>query len=487
MKILYATSEAQPFASSGGLAEVAGSLPKALVGEGVECSVIMPYYKKAISSELQADFEFVTEFYVPVGWRCQYCGVLKAEVSGVTYYFIDNEYYFSRDFGIYGYYDDAERFAFFSRAVLETIKHTGNIPDIINSNDWQCALIPVYFNIYYRYQHDMRDIRNVFTIHNIQYQGRYGFDLLEDVLSIPRHMGMLVEYDGDVNLMKGALEVADKITTVSPTYALEILDPWFAHGLDRALTSKAFKTCGFLNGIDTDLYNPATDPIIAENFSFKKKGGKKTCKAELFEKVGLPVGDDAAENGNASADTAPVIAMITRLVGHKGLDLVREVFDDIVNLGYKVIVLGSGEHEYEAFFHEAQNRFPGRVAFVCGFVPDLARMIYAGADIFLMPSKSEPCGLAQMISLRYGTIPVVRATGGLKDSIVDVGESTGTGFTFHDYNAYHMLDTLKRAHDYYNDKKAWGALVTRAMKTDFSWKKSAKLYMGLYEELCNWT
>ena len=474
MKILYATSEAQPFAGTGGLAEVAGSLPKALAGEGCVSWVVMPYYKKSISPERQSEFEFITDFYVPVGWRSQYCGVFKTELSGVTYYFLDNEYYFSRDFGIYGYYDDAERYAFFSRAVLEMIKHTGDIPDIINSNDWQCALIPVYFNIYYRYQHDMRKIRNVFTIHNIQYQGKYGFELLEDVLSIPRHIGMLVEYDGDINFVKGALESADKITTVSPTYSEEIFDPWFSHGLDRALANKAYKTCGFLNGIDTEFYNPATDKEIAENFSLRKKSGKKACKAALLEKSGLPAGDQ------------PVLGIITRLVEHKGLDLVRAVLDDIVNMGYKVVVLGSGESEYEEFFHRARERHPQSVSFTCGFVPALSRQIYAGADAFLMPSKSEPCGLAQMISLRYGTIPVVRATGGLKDSIVDCGDEGGTGFTFLNYDSSDMMNALERAHACYGDKKLWSQLVARAMKADFSWKRSAKLYIGLYEELYGW-
>jgi starch synthase len=474
MKILYAASEAQPFAMSGGLADVAGALPKALVEEGVECSVIMPYYKKTIDEKQQKKFKFVTEFYVPVGWRSQYCGVYKTEVSGVTYYFVDNEHYFKRDFGIYGYYDEAERYAFFSRAVLETIKHTGDIPDIINSNDWQCALIPVYFAIYYRFQHDMRRIRNVFTIHNIAYQGKYGFDLLEEVLSIPRHMGALVEYDGDVNLMKGAFEVADKITTVSPTYAEEIFENWFACGLENALANKGFKTCGFLNGIDIDVYNPATDTAIPEKFSLRKMSGKAACKSALLEKVGLPDGDE------------PVIGIISRLVEHKGFDLVKAVFDDIVSMGLKVVILGSGEDEYQGFFHDAQNRFPDKVSFTCGFIPELARMIYAGADMFLMPSRSEPCGLAQMISLRYGTVPVVRATGGLKDSIADCGEENGLGFTFQAYNAHDMLDSIGRAYDMYNDKKAWKELITRAMKADVSWKKSAKLYIGLYEELMNW-
>ncbi|MCL1902969.1 MAG: glycogen synthase [Oscillospiraceae bacterium] len=482
MKILYAASEAQPFAKSGGLADVAGSLPKALVNEGVECTVIMPYYKNSIPQELQDDIKFVTQFYVPVGWRCQYCGMFKTEIAGVTYYLLDNEYYFKRDYGLYGYFDDAERFAFFSRAVLEAIKQTGDIPDIINANDWQCALIPVYFNIYYRYQHDMRNIRNVFTIHNIQYQGKYGYDILEDIISIPRHLASLVEYDGSVNFMKGAFEVADKITTVSPSYADEIGEAWCAHGLDRALANKKYKTCGFLNGIDVDEYNPATDRDIAETFSIKKKTGKKTCKAELFEKAGLPI-DDA---NTADTGDEPVIGIVSRLVQHKGLDLIKGVFDEIMGLGFKMIILGTGENEYETFFHDMQNRFPGRVSFTCGYVPDLSKMIYAGADMFLMPSWSEPCGLAQMISLRYGTIPVVRATGGLKDSIIDCGEDQGTGFTFHDYNAHHMLDALKRARECYDDKKAWNALMNRAMKADFSWGKSAKLYIGLYEELCSW-
>ncbi|MDR0197348.1 MAG: glycogen synthase, partial [Oscillospiraceae bacterium] len=377
-----------------------------------------------------------------------------------------------------GYYDDAERFAYFSRAVLETVQHIGDIPDIINSNDWQCALIPIYYNIYYRYQHNMRDIKNVFTIHNIQYQGHYGFDLLEDVLSIPRHLSRLVEYDGDVNFMKGAIEVADKVTTVSPTYAEEILDPWFSHGLDRALASKRYKTCGFLNGIDTDLYNPATDDAIAANFSSGKKAGKKICKAALLEEAGLP--EDGEE---------PVLGIISRMVEHKGFDLIKNVFDDIVGAGYKVVVLGSGDSVYENFFNEASQRFPGRVSFTCGYIPDLAKKIYAGADMFLMPSKSEPCGLAQMISLRYGTIPIVRATGGLKDSIVDCGDEsgTGTGFTFLTYNAQDMLNAIKRAYGYYCDRKGWNSLVARAMKADFSWKRSARLYMGLYEELCSWT
>ncbi|MDR2559994.1 MAG: glycogen synthase, partial [Oscillospiraceae bacterium] len=417
MKILYAASEAQPFAASGGLADVAGSLPKALVKEGCECTVVMPFYKNTIKEEQQKKFKFLTSFNIPVGWRTQYCGVFTYTApDGVAYYFLDNEYYFRREFGIYGYYDDAERYAYFSRAVLEMLFHIDYKPDVINSNDWQCALIPVYYHIYYRYNEVLKNIRNVFTIHNIAYQGQYGKNLLEEILSIPLHMVNIVEYDGDVNFMKGAIEVADKVTTVSSTYAAEILDPWFSHGLDRILIDKQYKTCGFLNGIDIDMYNPATDKDIAANFSLKSKAGKKACKTALLEEVGL------AASGSAESETdEPIIGICTRLVEHKGLDLIKEVFDRIVHLGFKVVILGSGHPAYEQFFDEMKFRYPDKVAFIKGFIPALAKKIYAGADIFLMPSKSEPCGLAQMISLRYGTIPIVRATGGLKDSIVDFG------------------------------------------------------------------
>ncbi|MDR2533059.1 MAG: glycogen synthase [Oscillospiraceae bacterium] len=476
MKILYAASEAQPFAASGGLADVAGSLPKALVKEGHECAVVMPYYKNTIKPEHQKKITFLTSFNVPVGWRAQYCGVFTYDApDGVKYFFLDNEYYFKRDFGIYGYYDDAERYAFFSRAVLEMLHHVDYKPEIINSNDWQCALIPVYYQIYFKYDSELKNIRNVFTIHNIAYQGQYGMNLLEEILSIPRHMANIVEYDRDINFMKGAIEVADKVTTVSPTYATEILDPWFSHGLDRVLTSKQYKTCGFLNGIDTDMYNPQTDPDIPAKFSVKSKAGKKICKAKLLEEVGL-----------ASDSDEPVIGIISRLVEHKGFDLIKQVFDRIVEQGFKVVILGSGDPHYEQFFIDAHRRHPDKVSFTCGYFPPLAKRIYAGSDMFLMPSKSEPCGLAQMISLRYGTVPIVRATGGLKDSIIDCGEKDGTGFTFLNYDAEDMFGATERAFNAYNDRKAWNALVTRAMKADFSWSVSAKLYIGLYEELISW-
>ena len=472
MRILYAASEARPFAASGGLADVAGSLPKALCAAGQEACVVMPYYVNSFKPEQKEKMNYITNFPVPVGWRSQYCGLFSQQVDGVTYFFIDNEFYFKRDNGLYGYFDDAERYVFFSRAVLEMLKYIQFKPQVINSNDWQCALIPVYYDLFYRNAGGCYDnIKHVFTIHNIGYQGQYGLDLVKDIVGIPPHKVNIIEYDGDINFMKGAIEVADKVTTVSPTYAKEILDPWFSHGLDRILASKQYKTCGFLNGIDTDMYNPATDPSIPANFTVSKKAGKKICTQKLLEEVGLPQGDE------------PVLGMVSRLVEHKGFDLVKCVFDDIINLGYKVVILGSGEAQYEQFFHEMRWKYPDRVAFTCGYIPDLAKKIYAGANMFLMPSKSEPCGLAQMISLRYGTIPIVRKTGGLADSIVDCGDENGTGYTFQSYNAHDMLYAVKRAKDCYWNKTEWNKLVTRAMKADFSWKQSAKLYIGLYKEL----
>ncbi len=474
MKILYAASEAQPFVSSGGLADVAGSLPKALAEAGNSCSVVIPYYKNSIKPELQEKLEYITNFNVPVGWRSQYCGIFKADVDGVTYYLIDNEYYFKRDFGIYGYYDDAERFAFYSRAVLEMVQQLDLQPDIINSNDWQTALVPVYYSIYYKHQYNMWGIKNVFTIHNIQYQGQYGLELLEDVLSIPLHLASIMEYDGDVNFMKGAIETADKVTTVSPSYAAEILDPWFSHGLDRELKNKTYKTTGFLNGIDTEMYNPETGKLISANYTSDNTRGKSTCKARLLEELKLPLGDE------------PVMAMITRLVEPKGIDLVKCVSEEILSLGFKLVVLGSGEQDYESFFRSMQDAHPDKVRFTCGFDAELARRIYAGADMFLMPSKSEPCGLSQMIAMRYGTIPIVRSVGGLKDSVPDAEneDGKGLGFTFCTYNALDMLSAITRAENAYKDKRRWNLLVSKAMKADFSWKQSAKLYLGLYEELC---
>ena len=473
MNILYTASEALSYAASGGLADVAGSLPAAINAQGHDCRVVIPLYGQ-IKDELKADLTFLMNFTVPVAWRNQYCGVFVGNVNGVTYYLLDNEYYFGRN-GLYGFYDDAERFVFFSRAVLELIRYIDFKPNVINANDWQTALVPVYYDVFYRYQSGYEDIKTVFTIHNIQYQGRYGLELIGDIMGIPLYHTDLLSYDGDVNFMKAAIEVSDKVTTVSPTYANEILDPWYSHGLDRALAGKQYKLCGFLNGIDQNVYNPETDPIIAKNYSLKDKSGKKICKKALCEELGISDGKE------------PIIGIVTRFVSHKGLDLIKYVFEDIVNLGYKFAILGSGEKIYEDFFTEMHYRYPDRVGVKLGFIPALSKKIYAGADMFLMPSQSEPCGLAQMISLRYGTIPIVRETGGLKDSIQDAGDPNGqlmgNGFTFKTYNAHDMLDACARARGYYDNKMKWGRLVNNAFKQDFSWAKSAKLYIGLYENM----
>ncbi len=469
MKILYCASEALPYVASGGLADVAGSLPVALNAAGHDCRVVVPMYA-SIKSELRASLEYVTNFYVPVAWRNQYCGIFKGVQNGVTYYLIDNEYYFKRN-GIYGHYDDAERFTFFSRAILEMIKHIDFIPDIINANDWQTALVPVYYSLFYKNQKDLGGIKTVFTIHNIQYQGKYGMELCSEVIGLPDYARGIVEYDNCVNFMKGAFETADKITTVSPTYAQEILNPYFSHGLDPVLWSKQYKLTGFLNGIDQNVYNPETDKALPKNFTKDNKSGKAECKKKLLEEMGLPVGDE------------PVMGIVTRLVSHKGLDLVKRVFEDMVHLGYKFTILGSGEKQYEDFFREMAYRYPERVGVKIGFIPDLAHRIYAGADMFLMPSQSEPCGLAQMVSLRYGTIPIVRETGGLKDSIIDCGGEGGNGFTFKTYNAHDMLDATVRARALYDNKKKWSSLVDHALNEDFSWARSAELYLGLYREL----
>lgn len=469
MKVLYAASEAVPLIASGGLADVAGALPKAIRNRRIACRVVLPLYQD-IKQEYRDKFKYITNFYVDVSWRKQYCGVFEYNHNGVVYYLLDNEYYFKRP-GLYGYYDDAERFAFFSRAVLEMLRHIDYKPDIIHANDWQTALISVYYKLFYQFQEGFENIRNVFTIHNIQYQGKYGLDILESVLGIPKDQLSVVESDGCVNFMKGAVQVADKVTTVSPSYANEILTPWYSHGLDSILSMNQYKLCGILNGIDNARYNPEADEEVYANFSASDLDGKKTNKEELLNELGL------------KDDGSPVLSMVTRLVDHKGVDLVRAVFDDIIAEGYKVVILGSGEKEYEDFFSAMKEKYPDRVALVVGFIPALAKKIYAASDMFLMPSKSEPCGLAQMISLRYGTIPIVRETGGLRDSIFDCGSLNGNGFTFKTYNAYDMLDAIRRAKNLYYDSENWKGLVQYAMGCDYSWKKSAASYVDMYKEI----
>lgn len=470
MKVLYATSEAYPYAMSGGLADVAGALPKALRKRLIGCRIVMPMYD-GISSELRANMQFITSITVPVAWRRQYCGIFEAKHDGVIYYLIDNQYYFKRG-GLYGQYDDAERFAFFSRAVLEIIPYIDFVPDIIHCNDWQTALVPVFLDTLYRCVDTYKNIKTVFTIHNIQYQGKYGTELISDVLGLPPETAHIVEYDRCVNLMKGAIECADRVTTVSPTYAEEIKNPWYSHGLDRIICDRSFKLSGIVNGIDTDVYNPETDTHLWQNYTVDDLSGKQVNKAELQKLCGLPERPDV-----------PVIGMVTRLVTHKGLDLVKFVFDSLVSHDVQFVILGSGDWEFETYFHGQMQAHPDKVALKLGFIPDLAHKIYAGADIFLMPSKSEPCGLAQMIALRYGTIPVVRETGGLKDTVTDSGDNEGNGFTFKSYNAHDMARAVERAIEGYYNREGWPVLVKRAMSCDNSWGKSAGAYINLYKSI----
>ena len=471
MKVLYAVSEALPFIASGGLGDVGGSLPQALQKRRVGCRVVMPLYKD-IPSHLRDTMKFVTAITVPVAWRNQYCGIYQAKSGGVTYFLLDNEYYFKRD-GLYGYYDDAERYAFFSRAVLEIIPHIGFKPDIIHCNDWQTALVPVFYSTVYAPLDGYENIKTVFTIHNIQYQGIYGHELLTDVLGLSGKNASLLEYSGAINLMKGGIECADKVTTVSPTYANEIMDPWYSHGLDSILKERAFKLMGILNGIDTIRYNPTDDKDIFSNFSAENPASKAKNKAALQKLFDLPV----------KANT-PLFGIISRLVAHKGFDLVKAALPDLLAThDVQFVVLGTGDLEFEHFFKEMAAKYPDKIGLRLGFIPELAKKIYAGSDMFLMPSKSEPCGLAQMMALRYGTIPLVRETGGLKDSVTDSGDGLGNGFSFKGYNSGELLDMCLRAVEGYRNKEGWATLVTRALNCENSWAASATQYIKMYKEL----
>ena len=471
MKVLYAASEALPFIASGGLADVAGSLPQALRKRLVGCRVVMPLYD-GIKQELKDSMKFITSVSVPVAWRRQYCGIFEAKAGGVIYYLLDNQYYFKRD-ALYGFYDDAERFAFFARAILEIIPHIDFKPDIIHCNDWQTALTPLYYSTMYANQPGYENIKTVLTIHNIQYQGVYGEELIDNVVGIDHAHKNLIEYDGAVNLMKAGIECANAVTTVSPSYAKEILDPWYSHGLDTILRERSYKLRGILNGIDVENYNPETDKDVFKNYSVDNMRGKAVNKRELQKLLGLPEKKDT-----------PVMGMVTRLVSHKGLDLCKAVLDELLaTTDIQLVVLGSGDYQYEDFFRGLAQRYPEKVGLCLGFIPDLARKIYAGSDMFLMPSKSEPCGLSQMVALRYGSIPIVRETGGLRDSVTDSGDNMGNGFVFSSYNAHDMLHAIKRAVEGYQDTKGWSILVKRAMESDNSWGKSANEYIKMYKEV----
>lgn len=469
-KIIFLGSEAAPFVATGGLADVLGSLPKALAkNKSLDISVILPLYS-SISDEFRSKFKFLTNFNVSVGWRWQYAGIFFFEYQGVKFYFIDNEYYFKREGNIYGFYDDGERFAFFSRAGLDTIARLNIYPDVLHCNDWQTASAIIFLKGMYYADENFRKIKSVFTIHNIEYQGIFGLDTHEELFGFTESIKQFVEFNGSVNLMKGAIEMSDVVSTVSPTYAEEIKNSYFAHGLESIINRNAHKLYGILNGIDVDYYNPETDKFLFSNYNASDLTGKAICKEELQKMLNLPVRPEV-----------PIIAIISRLVSHKGLDLVRTAIETLLSQDVQIVILGKGEIAYENFFNHIASCYQGKCASIIAYNQDLSRKIYSGADIFLMPSKMEPCGLSQMIASRYGTVPVVRETGGLNDSIRAYTGATGNGFTFHDYNAHDMLYVINEAIRTYKDEKAWKDVQSRAMLTDFSWNNQA----GKYEELYN--
>lgn len=468
-KVIFLGSEASPFIATGGLADVLGSLPKALAKNGnLDVSVFLPLYG-SISPDFKSQFKYLMNFNVSVGWRWQYCGVFLYEYQGVKFYFIDNEYYFKREGNIYGFYDDGERFAFFSRACLDAIARLDIYPDVLHCNDWQTASSIIFLKGMYYGDEKFRRIKTVFTIHNIEYQGVFGMETYESLFGFTESIKSYIEFNGNVNLMKGAIEMTDIVSTVSPTYANEIKNAYFAHGLENIINRNAHKLYGILNGIDVDFYNPATDKYLFKNYDANDVSGKAVCKRELQKMLGLPVRDEV-----------PIIAVISRLVSHKGLDLISCTIESLLSQDVQVVILGKGETAYENYFSHIAYCYKGKCATIIAFNQDLSRKIYSGADIFLMPSKMEPCGLSQMIASRYGTVPVVRETGGLNDSIRAYTGVAGNGFTFHDYNAHDMLYVINEAIRTFKDKNAWEDVRSRAMKSDFSWNEQAKKYEEMY-------
>ncbi len=473
MKLLFVASESTPFAASGGLADVIGSLPVALKKASPEddIRVIMPLYG-TMSAAWREKLTFLTSKYVTLSWRNQYCGIFTVTYRNVIYYFLDNEYYFKRG-SLYGEFDDAERFAFFCRAVIDLLPVIDFFPDVLHAHDWQAALSVIYLKRKYGLIERYADIRTVFTIHNIQYQGKYGFELLGDVFDLLPSDREIVEYGDCINLLKGAVICADRVTTVSPTYAKEILLPKYSYGLDSVLHLCSGKLSGILNGIDRETYSPSKNTELPANFHVNRMAGKAVCKAELQRQLGLP-----------ERPEVPLIAMITRLVDSKGLDLLTLGADDLLEEDVQLVLLGKGDFYYEDFFWHLAERHADRCRVLLRFDQVMAKQIYAGADIFLMPSRTEPCGLAQMICSRYGTVPVVHETGGLYDSIRDAGcEGGGNGFTFSSYNAWDMLCAVRNALQCYRDRDVWKKLTRRVMLTDFSWELSAAKYLELYRSL----
>lgn len=475
MQIVFASAECAPFVKTGGLGDVAGSLPAALVRAGAEVIVMVPKYA-TIKDEYKAQMEHFADFYVSLGWRDEYCGLEKLEHDGVTYMFIDNERYFARDYP-YGFFDDGERFAFFSKAITESLQHlpAGFECDILHCNDWQTALAPVFLREFYQGLPLYDRVKTVFSIHNVAFQGQFSDTVMEDILGvahIPAAASQLRCDACSINYMLGALRYADAITTVSSTYANEIQTPEFGEGLDGVLRERSYALQGILNGIDVAGFDPATDKRIAANYTVEDRSGKAVCKAKLQEELGLEVRDDR-----------PLMVMVTRLTRQKGMDLVMYALDRILSGGVQVAVLGTGDRDYEDGLRYFQDKYPGTMAARIEFDPALSQRMYAAADMFLMPSKFEPCGLSQIIAMRYGTLPIVRETGGLKDTVIPYNEFTGegTGFSFSNFNGDEMGDAVFRAARlFWDNRDAWNQLVTQAMSQDFSWTRSADKYLDLY-------
>lgn len=472
-KVLFAAAEALPFISTGGLADVVGSLPAALVQKGVDARVVIPLYG-TMNEKFRSQLTLVKEIEVQLSWRRQYCGIYTAQHNGVTFYFIDNEFYFKRS-SLYGSFDDGERFAFFSKCVLDIMPHIDFYPDVLHANDWQTALSVIYLRCNYAYIEEYQKIRTVYSIHNIAYQGIYNLGAMGDVFGLNGWDKDIVEYNGCLNLTKGAIVCCDRLSTVSPHYAEEIKSAEFAHDLQYIINESSYKLSGILNGIDVEYYNSVIDKEIPHNFSSDDFSGKVLDKTELQAELGLPVDADV-----------PMISMITRLVSHKGLDLVECVLEEIIaNDKVQFVLLGTGDANYEDFFRSLEAKYPDQVRAIIKYDKTLSKKIYAASDLFLMPSKSEPCGLAQMICSRYATVPIVRETGGLYDSIKSYDEYTGegNGFTFTNYNAHDMMYTIRRALAFYRNKEDWNKIMKKAISEDFSWAASSERYIELYESI----
>lgn len=474
MNILYVTSEAAPFSASGGLGDVMGALPQAVKSASPDdhVSVILPYYKKKIPERFSSSFRFVCDFRFRYAWRDAYAGIFETELGGVTYYFVDNEQYFLRP-DLYGQFDDGERFAFFSMAVVEFIIQTGRIPDVLHANDWQSALTVVYLRTKYASVKELRSVRTVFTIHNIEYQGKYDLAILGDIFGLDNLYRPVVEYDGCINLMKGAIVAADRVTTVSPNYACELRQAYFAFGLQHVINANGHKLSGIINGIDTAYFSPDRGGDIVFPYTLSDVWeGKAKNKTALQRELGLPVRRDV-----------PLAVMITRLARQKGVDLLTCILDELLASDLQFVILGTGDADYEETLRSIAERHKDKMRALIRFDRALSKRLYASADLFLMPSRSEPCGLAQMIACSYGTIPVVRAVGGLYDTIIPYGREGANGFVFNNYNAHELLFRTKDALSLYRNPDEWGKLIAGAMKTDFTWDRSAEKYLTLYRGL----